>query len=299
VSSSIDVASSVLLLGALTLALGAYAIASVAAGRVLTAARVEREAALPLVGKAPMHAVYRALVPVGRALAATGVSANAVTVSSLLIAGVAAVAFATGHFGLAAVVASVSSLADALDGLVARLTGTKSPLGQVLDTMIDRYVDALFLGGVAMYVRTDPLLLALTIAAIVGSFMVSYASSVERELAIHAGPGAMRRAHRLAYLLVAATAAPLFGRAFGDARAELVPMFLAIGAIAAVGNTSAVLRLLAAGRVASSRVDARAPASRPDVTSRSAARLIGAERKGAEGYVEGYVEAKAHVTARR
>ena len=72
--TSIDVASSVVLIGALTLALGAYVIASVGAGRALLAARVEREAALPFVGKAPMHAVYRALVPFGRALAAVGVN---------------------------------------------------------------------------------------------------------------------------------------------------------------------------------------------------------------------------------
>lgn len=283
-SSSIDVASSLLLLAGLTLALGAYVIASVAAGRVLRSDRVEREAALPLVGKAPMHAVYRALVPVGSALAALGVSANTVSVSSVVIAAVAAVAFATGHFGLAALIASVSSLADALDGLVARLTGTKSRLGQVLDTTIDRYVDALFLGGIAMYVRLDPFLLALTIAAIVGSFMVSYASSVERELGIDAPPGPMRRAHRLAYLLVASTVAPLVGRALGTSRAELVPLFIAVGAIAVLGNTSAVRRLLGAGRLATGRE--QAPASGPDVTSGAPAE-------------PGYVEAKAHLSARR
>src|SRR5690606_6241404 len=114
----------------------------------------------------------RALVPFGRALAAVGVSANAVSVSALLGAVVAAIAFGTGHFGIAALVAAVSSLADALDGMVASISGTKSRVGQVLDTTIDRYVDALFLGGIAIHVRLDPILLALSIAAIVGSFMV-------------------------------------------------------------------------------------------------------------------------------
>lgn len=251
--TSIDVASSVVLIGALTLALGAYVIASVTAGRALLAARVEGEAALPFVGKAPMHAVYRALVPVGRGLAAIGVNANTISVSALFIALIAAFAFATGHFGLAALIAAVSSLADALDGLVARLTGTQSRVGQVLDTTIDRYVDALFLGGIAMCVRHEGILLVLTIGAIVGSFMVSYASSVERELSVDGTPSTMRRAHRLAYLLVAATAAPLVGLAFGDPRMELVPIFLAVGTIAVVGNVSAFRRLLAAGRIAAAR----------------------------------------------
>lgn len=254
--TSIDEASSVVLIGALTLALGAYVIASASAGRALLAARVEREAALPVVGKAPMHAVYRALVPLGRALAALGVNANTVSVSALVIAFLAAIAFATGHFGLAALIAAVSSLADALDGLVARLTGTQSRVGQVLDTTIDRYVDALFLGGVAMYVRLDPVLLALTIGAVVGSFMVSYASSVERELSVHGAPSTMRRAHRLAYLLVAAALAPFVGHAAGDRRAELLPIFLAVGSIAIVGNVSAFRRLMAAGRIAAARESA-------------------------------------------
>jgi len=252
-SMGIDAAVSVVLLGALTLDLGAYALASAGAGGALRAGRVEREAALPLVGRAPMHAVYRAIMPCGRALAKLGVSGNAVSVSALVIALVAALAFATGHFGLAALIASVSSLADALDGLVARLTGTQSKVGQVLDSTIDRYVDALFLGGIAIYVRANAAWLALTIAAIVGSFMVSYASSVERELAVHGEPSAMRRAHRLAYLLAATALAPLVGQVVGDARAELVPILLAVGVIAVAGNVSAARRLLAAGRLASAR----------------------------------------------
>jgi len=203
-----------------------------------------------------MHAVYRALDPVGRGLVAFGVSANAVSISALVLAVVAAIAFATGNFGLAALIAAVSSLADALDGFVARLTGTQSRAGQVLDTTIDRYVDALFFGGIAMYVRHEGILLAVTLGAIVGSFMVSYASSVERELSVSGAPSTMRRAHRLAYLLVAATVAPLVGHACGDPRMGLVPLFLAIGAIAIVGNVSAFRRLLAAGRTAAARESA-------------------------------------------
>lgn len=274
----VDIASSLVLAGALTLALVAHLASSLAAGRLLAEARVEREAALPLVGKAPMHAVYRALVPFGRALAGLGVSANVVSVAALVIAAGASVAFATGHFGVAAAVASVASLADGLDGLVARLSGTKSRFGQVLDTTIDRYVDALFLGGIAVFVRADAVLLTLAIAAIVGSFMVSYASSVERELGVPAGPAPMRRAHRLAYLLLASAAAPLVGRALGDTfpRAELLPVFVAVGAIAIVGNVSAVRRLLSAARVATDRE--REPASEPESAHPTSLREDGLRR---------------------
>jgi CDP-diacylglycerol--glycerol-3-phosphate 3-phosphatidyltransferase len=242
VPSSYDLAASLCLFGALTLALGAHLIASLVQGGPLVASRVEREAGLPLVGKAPMHAVYRALEPFGRALVYLGVSANAITVASAVIALGAGAAFATGHFGLAAAIAAVASLADGLDGLVARLTGTQSRFGQVLDTTIDRYVDAIFLGGLALFVHADVVLLALTLLAIVGSFMVSYASSVERELGVDSKGAPMRRSHRLAFLLLAAAIAPLAG-AFG-----LAVVFVAVIAIGVVGNVSAVLRLLRAAR---------------------------------------------------
>lgn len=260
-----DVAASLVLASALTLAIGAYVIASVAAGRMLETERVQREAALPLVGRAPMHAVCRALMPIGRGIASLGISANAVSVAALGIAGIATVAFATGHFGIAAAIACVASLADGLDGFIARITKTQSRFGQVLDTTIDRYVDALFLGGIAMYVHLNAALLLVCMAAIVGSFMVSYASSVERELGVTGAPATMRRAHRLVYLLGASAISPLVGHAFVDVapNAELVPVFIAVGAIAVLGNYSAVRRLLGAARIATARESA--PDSAPEV----------------------------------
>ena len=285
VAAPVDVASSVILASALTITLGTYVVSSLVAGRPLLADRVQREAALPLVGRTPMHAVYRALVPLGRGLATLGVSANVVSVAALFIAALAALAFGTGHFGVAAVIACTASLADGLDGLIARLTDTKSRFGQVLDTTIDRYVDALFLGGIAFYVRFDAALLLLTIAAIVGSFMVSYASSVERELRVTGAPASMRRAHRLVYLLGASALSPLVRSAFGESdQAGLVPVFLAVGAIAVVGNVSAVRRLLAAARSAeafespSPKTDSLAPGSGPDVELAAAENRLRQER---------------------
>jgi CDP-diacylglycerol--glycerol-3-phosphate 3-phosphatidyltransferase len=242
---SYDLASSLVLFGALLVALGAHSIASIVHGRPLVARRVEREAGLPFVGKTPMHAVYRAMEPLGRALAYLHISANAITIASAAIAFVAAVAFATGHFGIAAAIASIASIADGLDGVVARITGTQSRFGQVLDTTVDRYVDAMFLGGIALYVHDDVILLALTLAAIVGSFMVSYASSVERELGVTGNVAPMRRSHRLVFLVVASALAPIASRALG-LDLELPVVFVAIGAIAVVGNISAVMRLLRA-----------------------------------------------------
>jgi CDP-diacylglycerol---glycerol-3-phosphate 3-phosphatidyltransferase len=270
VGDSVDIGASIVLAATLAVALSSHAIASAAAGRALSANRVEREQGLPLIGKAPMHAVYRALIPIGRALALVGVSANAVTIFSLVVAALAAVAIALGHLGLGALVACVAALADAVDGIVARESGTSSSLGRVLDTTVDRYVDALLLGGLAVHVRHDVVLLVVVLAAIVGSFMVSYASSIERELGVPDSSSGipMRRAHRLAYVLLGAALGPVVARLAGSdyPAAGLAPIVVAVSAIAVIGNYSAVRRLIVSARASTVAASTPpAPDSAPDV----------------------------------
>ncbi len=249
VKSNLDLASAIALWGILVSAVVAFAVARVAWG-TRGHERLAKEQGLPLLGKVPMEAVYAAILPIGRGLARLGVTANAVTVASLAIAAAAGILFATGHFGLGAAVAVAATLADALDGIVARASKTASRFGQVLDTTVDRYVDAVLLGGIAVFVRLEVWLLVLTIAAVVGGFMVSYASSVLRELKVDDTGAPMRRAHRVAYLLGAAMLVPFTEAAMPGAplALRLAPIVVALAAIAVVGNVSAVLRLLRTAR---------------------------------------------------
>ncbi len=260
VNTNIDLACAIALWGILASALVSFAIASLAWGR-RGHERLAREQGLPLLGKVPMEAVYAAILPVGRGLARIGVSANAVSITSLAIAAAAGVLFAMGHFGAGAAVAVVATLADALDGIVARETRTANPFGKVLDTTIDRYVDAMLLGGIAVYVRLEVWLLVLTIAAIVGGFMVSYASSVLRELKVDDSGAPMRRAHRVAYLLTAAALVPFGELVLPNAALpfRLAPVVVALAAIAGIGNVSAVTRLLRTARVQNDASPAPAP----------------------------------------
>lgn len=250
-SDNIDLAAAVALIGIFASAILAFLIASLVWGR-REHARLARETGLPLVGKIPMEAVYAAIMPVGRGLARLGVPANAVSIASLLFAGGAGVLFAMGHFGVGTVVAVVATLSDALDGIVARESRTSNRFGQVLDTTIDRYVDALLIGGIMVLVRADVLLLCVTLAALVGGFMVSYASSVLRELEVDDTGAPMRRGHRVAYLLVATSLTPFVELSFpnGLLAVRLFPIVVALVAIALVGNVSAIVRLLRAARTA-------------------------------------------------
>ena len=277
----VDLGCSIALVASLALVLGSHAVASAAAGRLLVAKRVDRVQGLPLVGRAPMHAVYRALVPLARLLVAARISANSVTIFSLVLATAAGVAFAYGRLGVGAAIASAAALADAVDGIVARESGSSSRVGQVLDTTVDRYVDAVLLGGLAVHVRHDAVLLVLVLGAIVGSFMVSYASSVERELGLAETGGSvpMRRAHRLAYILMGATLGPFASHLAGPERPSggLVPILLAVVVIAVLGNVSAVRRLMVAARSAHER-DAVPPDSNPHEVEPAAPLSHGARR---------------------
>lgn len=262
---SADLVASMTITGLLAAVLGVHVGWSVVSGRRLVEERVEREEALPVVGKTPMHAVYRSLRPIASACIHLGVSANGVTLASLVLAALAAGAFATGHFGVGAALACAGALADAVDGLVARLSGTVSRYGKVLDTTVDRFVDALLLGGVAVYVRHDVPLLSVVLAAFVGSSMVSYASAVLRELGVSDRGAPMRRAHRLAYLLTGATLTPIVQHLAPDAPLALriAPVLLAVTAIAVVGNVSAVRRLLTSAAEVAAR-DAQAARTKAD-----------------------------------
>jgi hypothetical protein len=81
VNPSLDLYCALLIGASLGLALLWNAIAYLM-GRPIDASRVARELPLPLVGRAPMVAVYRPIITVGRLLVGAGVPANAVTVAS-------------------------------------------------------------------------------------------------------------------------------------------------------------------------------------------------------------------------
>jgi CDP-diacylglycerol--glycerol-3-phosphate 3-phosphatidyltransferase len=221
--------------------------------------RVKRDKGSVLLGMSAMQMGYWGLDPIGRNLARLGVSANSISTSSLLLGLGAAAALATGHFGVAAGFAVVSALCDALDGMVARYAKTASDSGEVLDATVDRYVEFTFLAGLAIYDRSHPHRLAIALAAILGSFMVSYATAKGEAMAVQIPRGSMRRPERAAYLTLAALLCPftaLWAARGGPAWAADAPMVFATTLVAVVGNVSAVRRMRAIARSLEAR-DAR------------------------------------------
>src|SRR5271166_296059 len=121
--------------------------------------------------------VIGALDEVSAVLVSAGVSANLITSLCIALGAGAGVLLAFGEFGPAAIVMILASLGDALDGLVARRSGTVSVAGALLDASGDRYQEFFFLGGLAVFFRASPAALVVTLLALAGSFMVSYGSA--------------------------------------------------------------------------------------------------------------------------
>lgn len=240
-SALTDFALSVGLLALAAGVLAGYGARVALRGRVQSD-RVDKEGSSAFLGRTPMLVVYWALAPLGRLLARLGVSANAVTGLSLVLGLLSGLSLVVGHFGAAAALFVVSALCDALDGFVARETGTASGSGEMLDAAVDRYNDFFFIAGLIVFYRQDAVVLALALLALLGSFMVSYATAKAGALQVAAPRGSMRRVERAAYLTAGVGFAPIMGF-FRPSLAD-APVVLALLLVGVVANASAVWRLM-------------------------------------------------------
>ena len=189
-----------------------------------------------------------------RLMASAGISADSVTITCCALGAFAGALVARGQFAAAALAMGVASVGDALGGDLARRQGTACVRGAILDATVDRYEEFFFLAGLAFFFRADPVVLALVLLAIIGSFMVSYGSAKAEGYGI-AVPGGMRRAERASCLVFGTALVPLAellaDRNLTPHWSRHIPVIVAIGLIGGVGNISAIVRLRAIGRAAS------------------------------------------------
>src|ERR1043165_3211105 len=115
-------------------------------------------------------------------LARTRVTPNALTTTgvSLCLAASVVVFFENRgtwlFYWLGAVMFVVGSILDILDGALARAGGKTTPFGAFLDSTTDRVGGGAMLGGVALIFsrQGNQVALGATVAAVAGSFLVSY-----------------------------------------------------------------------------------------------------------------------------
>jgi CDP-diacylglycerol--glycerol-3-phosphate 3-phosphatidyltransferase len=143
--------------------------------------------------------VEQGIKPVGSALRRTGITADHLTATGLVVAGATAVAVGSGHLLIGFVLLVLAAVPDLLDGAVAKASGTASPRGAFFDSVADRVTDALLLGGVAWHlaVTRGGLAPLLPMAVLGSSMLISYERAKAESLGFNARGGLMERAERI------------------------------------------------------------------------------------------------------
>jgi CDP-diacylglycerol--glycerol-3-phosphate 3-phosphatidyltransferase len=195
------------------------------------------------------EAFYWALQAPARGLARLGVHPDVLTFLALAASLASVPLIASDHLPAGALLVGLGGCFDAVDGVVARLSGKASPSGAVLDAALDRISDSAPFAGLAVVYRGDARTLLVPIAALVASSLVSYARARADVYRLALPNGPMRRHERLAYLLLALLVAPLFPRA-PFAPSVPYPVTLAIVAFIAIGSFVAAFLLVARTRAA-------------------------------------------------
>ncbi len=165
--------------------------------------------------KAVAEGTRGGLAPFARWLHGIGVTANGVTVLGLLITLAGSALLAADRPLPAFVVLLLGTLADTLDGALARAAGGGSRFGEFLDSTADRISDAAMAAAVTSLgaARGDAVLLWGGLAGLVASFLVSYTRAKAESLGVSATVGVAPREARLVIFLGGLGVSALLGSA--------------------------------------------------------------------------------------
>jgi len=195
-------------------------------------------------------------IKVGIIFSKFGLSPNQWTILTLIPAIMSVYFLAKQDFISAALLFIIASFMDMIDGSVARVTGRASMLGAYLDTIVDRYVEALIIFGLLFvrfpvipipYLSFEVPVFAWIFLYFFGGMMTTYAKAAAKEKNIFKEKelkgGILERADRLILLFV------------GILLAYLDPLYLGIIiiALAILANISAIQRIFIAYKEANKR----------------------------------------------
>ena len=140
------------------------------------------------------------------ALTAAGVTLCAAAAIVVLFEGRNEILF----YWLAALVFVVGSLLDILDGALARAGGKATPFGAFIDSTTDRVSEGFMLTAIAWVLARNhhPAFVAVAMAAVAGSFLVSYTRARAEALGLRGDVGIGSRAERVVVITAGLVLAP-------------------------------------------------------------------------------------------
>jgi CDP-diacylglycerol--glycerol-3-phosphate 3-phosphatidyltransferase len=151
----------------------------------------------------------------------TGLTRTRITPNALTASGVTLCAAASAlvlferrneilFYWLAAIVFVLGSLLDILDGALARAGGKTTPFGAFLDSTTDRVSEGFMLTAIAWVLARNhhPAFVAVAVAAVAGSFLVSYTRARAEALGLRGDVGIGSRAERVVVITAGLVLAP-------------------------------------------------------------------------------------------
>jgi CDP-diacylglycerol--glycerol-3-phosphate 3-phosphatidyltransferase len=153
-------------------------------------------------------------------LARTGVTPNVLTTTGVSLCLVAAILVPFEDRGdkvlvywLAAAIFVIGSLLDILDGALARVGGKATPFGAFIDSTTDRVGEGAMLAAIALVFSRngEDWAVVLAVAAVVGSFLVSYTRARAEALGLRGDVGLGSRAERVVLITAGLVFAPWGG----------------------------------------------------------------------------------------
>lgn len=163
------------------------------------------------------------------------VTPNQVSVVGLILTFLASGLVAFGHLRYAGAVLVFAGTCDILDGALARSTKASYPYGAFLDSTLDRYAEgAIYVGLAAYFVSIggslQRWLVLATLAALAGSFLVSYVRARAQSLGFTCETGLFARPERVVATVV--------GLLFGG-----VVLYVVVFLLALLTNVTALQRI--------------------------------------------------------
>lgn len=186
------------------------------------------------------------LSPIARKIVSIGITANMVTMFGLLVNLVAACCLATERLIAAGVLILFGASFDMIDGAVARARTLTNSSGALLDSVIDRYSEAvIFLGALIYFHHLQNFFgVVLVFAAVIGSILVSYVRAKAEGLQIECKVGLMQRPERIILLVLGVIGQGIIPDQYTFLQSKGVILFGVFAILAVTAHITAIHRLV-------------------------------------------------------
>ncbi len=186
------------------------------------------------------------LSPIARKIVSIGITANMVTMFGLLVNLVAACCLATERLIAAGVLILFGASFDMIDGAVARARTLTNSSGALLDSVIDRYSEAvIFLGALIYFHHLQNFFgVVLVFAAVIGSILVSYVRAKAEGLQIECKVGLMQRPERIILLALGVIGQGIIPDQYTFLQSKGIILFGVFAILAVTAHITAIHRLV-------------------------------------------------------